>query len=113
MKRGIAALIILAFVLSLSISLTIIITQKAENVLTAARQVYSETAEPETLEQIWKKESLWFSLFINHNLLEPIASRIYELKYITVEDRKENCAQIMTGIDEIKEHISLSLYTVF
>ncbi|MBQ3603555.1 MAG: DUF4363 family protein [Clostridia bacterium] len=113
MKRGISALIILAIVFSLSFAFTSIITVKAEKVLNLAKDVYSRSAEPEELEKAWEKESIWFSFFINHNLLEPIASRIYELKYISSEDRRENCAQIITGINEIKDHISLSLYTVF
>ncbi len=113
MKRGISALIILTIVFAISFSFTSIITVKAEKVLNLAKDVYSRSAEPEELEKAWEKESIWFSFFINHNLLEPIASRIYELKYISSEDRRENCAQIITGINEIKDHISLSLYTVF
>ncbi len=113
MKRGLAALIILVLVCTFSLMTSSIIASKAQALTELAEKVYNETEKAETLKEEWTKQSNWFTLFINHNHLEPIASKIEELKYVSDEDRLENCAQIIAELKEIKEHISLSLYNVF
>ncbi len=113
MKRGIAATVILVIILSLSFFTTKILTAKAEGMVEITKQVYISSRDAQSLKKEWEKQISWFSLFVDHSHLEPIATKIAELEYISDEDRVENYAQIIAELSEISDHISFSLYTVF
>ncbi len=113
MKRCIAAVVILVLVICASLTTAKIINTKADSMLELTRQVYSQNEGSEKLKDEWKKSSIWFSLLIDHGHLEPISAKISELEYLSEEDKQENCAQLLAQLQEIKEHIAFSLYTVF
>lgn len=113
MKRAVAAAAMLAVIFLISVFLTFSATKKADLLIAVTEQVYQESKSEKELSKAWEENSGPIILLVERNHTDPISSMIYELKYMSDEDKKENCARIISELNEIKEHISLSLYTVF
>ena len=113
MRRAFAAAVMLAVIFLLSVLLTFSATRKADLLIAVTEQVYKDNKSEHELSQAWEENSRTIILLVERNHTDPISAMIYELKYMSDEDKKENCARIISELNEIKEHISLSLYTVF
>ena len=113
MRRAVITSVMLAVIFLFSILLTSNATKKADLLIAVTEQVYSEGKNESELLKAWEENSKPIILLVERNHTDPISAMIYELKYMSAEDKKENCAKIISELNEIKEHISLSLYTVF
>ena len=113
MRRAFAAAATLAVLFLISALLTFSATKKADLLIAVTEQVYKENKSAQELSEVWEENSGPIILLVERNHTDPISAMIYELKYMSDEDKKENCAKIISELNEIKEHISLSLYTVF
>lgn len=113
MRRSIAAAAMLAVIFLISVLLTFSATQKANLLIAVTEQIYKGSKNEQELTKAWDENSKPIVLLVERNHTDSISTMIYELKYMSDEDKKENCAKIISELNELKEHISLSLYTVF
>lgn len=113
MKRGIAAAVIILCVCSAAFAISSFMEKKTDELIDTAYDLIENSISITLLEEKWDKESTMFSFFVGHDRLEPVSALIEELKYLSDEDKHENCSKIIAQFKELREHISLSLYNVF
>lgn len=113
MKRGTAAIIILAVCLIFSITINNMLEHKAESVLFLAKAAVNTKESASVLEKEWNKELIFFKLFTDHSYFESIDRNIKMLQYLDGETYRDTCNKTVVDLIEFEEYLSFSLPNIF
>ncbi len=113
MKRGSVALIILAFIIVLGVTVNTVIVQKAQNLQSCADAAANDKANLTALEKEWKKQKIFFLVFADYNSIDSIDKGIAALRYADEDSYRFLCFQTAYDFALLAEETALSFGNVF
>lgn len=113
MKRGIIATVILLCCIVSALIVNSTLEHKIEKLYNLAQSVTNKPYEFTEFENEWEKQTLFFSLFTDHNSFEEIDKQTAKIKYLDGELYYDACVEITADLATLKKKFSYSFPNIF
>ncbi len=113
MKRGITAVIILILCILFSATANLKLRHNAEELYRIAQTATQDKSQLYRLEKEWNKQTVYFSLFIDHSNFEEISKKIDITKHLEGDNYRDACIEITADLSQMKKQLSYSFSNIF
>ena len=113
MKRGTAAIIMLALILGIGITINTVLPKKAYTLQSYALAAADDKYLLSSFEKEWQKQKIYFLIFTEHGRIENIDQSIAALHYADDSNYRFLCLQTACALALIADETALSLGNVF